>query len=53
MPTHVDKSAFKHILGMAGVGWIDERVLRSIKIIGIVPLHRLRQKRNPNQQNDP
>lgn len=32
---------------------VNQRVLSAVKIIGIVALNRLRQKRQPNQKDDP
>jgi hypothetical protein len=50
MPSHVDHLALKDVFRVAGMGGIDQRVLRSEQVIRIVTLHRLRQEGQPEQE---
>ena len=52
MPAHVHRLALKDIFRVTRMRGINERVLRAEKIVRIVALYRLVQKRQANQQDD-
>ena len=51
MPAHVDELAMKNKRRVTRMGGIDERMLGAEKVVGIVPLYRLVQKRQADQQD--
>jgi hypothetical protein len=53
VPSHVHQFTVENVPCVARVRGIDERVLRAKDIVGIVPLDRLRQKGQADQEDDP
>ena len=52
MPAHVDEFALKDVPRVTRMRGIDERVLRSEEVVGIVTLNRLVEKRQTNEEDE-
>ena len=50
MPAHRHANPLKQIFGVMRMQRIDQRVLRAFEVVKIVPLHRLIEKRQADQQ---